>query len=120
VRVVDGVLVLNTMLYDDEVIDSADLDIPDASDVEVTERELKMARQLVDSLTVDDFEPEKFTDEYRQRVMELIEAKAAGEVVVAASPEAEPTKVVDLLAALEASVAAAKAAKAEKADADAG
>jgi DNA end-binding protein Ku len=117
VRVVDGVLVLNTMLYDDEVIDAADLDIPVGDDIEVTERELKMARQLVDSLTVDDFEPDKFTDEYRERVMELIEAKAAGEVVVARAAEAEPTKVVDLLAALEASVAAAKEAKKAKADA---
>lgn len=117
VRVVDGVLVLNTMLYDDEVVDSADLDIPAGDDVEVTERELKMARQLVDSLTVDEFEPDKFTDEYRARVMELIEAKAAGEVVVARAAEAEPTKVVDLLAALEASVAAAKEAKRTKAEA---
>jgi DNA end-binding protein Ku len=115
VRVMDGVLVLNTMLYDDEVVDAADLDIPDASDVEVTERELKMARQLVDSLTVDDFEPEKFTDEYREKVIELIERKAAGEVVVAPQSEAEPQKVVDLLAALEASVAAAKEAKKAKA-----
>jgi DNA end-binding protein Ku len=115
VRVVDGVLVLSTMLYADEVVSSADLDIPSGTDVEVTERELKMARQLVDSLTVDDFEPEKFTDEYRERVMELIEAKAAGEVVVSRGPEAEPTKVVDLLAALEASVAAAKEAKKAKA-----
>ncbi|HET9441828.1 MAG TPA: Ku protein [Acidimicrobiales bacterium] len=114
VRVVDGVLVVATMLYADEVVPASDLKVPDASDVEVTERELKMARQLVDSLTVDDFEPEKFTDEYRLRVMELIEAKAAGEVVVPAAPEAEPTRVVDLLAALEASVAAAKEAKRAK------
>lgn len=115
VRVVDGVLVLNTMLYDDEVVPAEDLDIP-AGDVEVTERELKMARQLVDSLTVDDFEPEKFTDDYRERVLELIEQKAAGEVVVARAAESEPTKVVDLLAALEASVAAAKEAKRTKSD----
>ncbi len=79
-----------------------------------------MARQLVDSLTVDDFEPEKFTDDYRQRVMELIEQKAAGEVVVSRVAESEPTAVVDLLAALEASVAAAKEAKRAKADAEAG
>ena len=78
-----------------------------------------MARQLVDSLTVDDFEPEKFTDDYRQRVMELIEQKAAGEVVVARASESEPTAVVDLLAALEASVAAAKESKRAKADVEA-
>jgi DNA end-binding protein Ku len=113
-RVVDGVLVLSTMLYADEVVPASDLDIPDTSDIEVTERELKMARQLVDSLTVDDFEPDKFSDEYRERVLELIEAKAAGEVVIATKEESEPTKVVDLLAALEASVAAAKEAKKAK------
>ncbi|HEX2850424.1 MAG TPA: Ku protein [Acidimicrobiales bacterium] len=110
-RVVDDVLVLSTMLYADEVVPADSLGIPDTSEAEVTERELKMARQLVDSLTVDDFDPEKFSDEYRERVLDLIEKKAAGEVVVAAAPEQEPTKVVDLLAALEASVAAAKAAK---------
>ncbi|MBW3650934.1 MAG: Ku protein [Actinobacteria bacterium] len=116
-RVVDGVLVLTTMLYADEVVPSEELDLPDATDVEVTERELKMARQLVDSLTVDDFEPDKFKDDYRERVIELIEAKAAGELVVAPAGDAEPTKVVDLLAALEASVAAAKEAKRTKAGA---
>lgn len=120
VRVMDGVLVLATMLYADEVVAAEDLDIPDAGDIEVTERELKMARQLVDSLTVDNFEPDKFTDEYRQRVVELIEAKAAGEVVVAPEADAEPAKVVDLLAALEASVAAAKEAKRTKSGAGGG
>ncbi|MDP9440660.1 MAG: Ku protein [Actinomycetota bacterium] len=120
IRVVDGVLVLATMLYADEVVPTEELDMPDATDVEVNERELKMARQLVDSLTVDDFEPDKFTDEYRERVIELIEAKAAGELVVAPAVDAEPTKVVDLLAALEASVAAAKEAKRTKAGAESG
>jgi len=117
VRVVDGMLVLSTMLFADEVIPASDMDMPDTTDIEVTERELKMARQLVDSLSVDDFEPEKFADEYRERVIELIERKAAGEVVVAAANEETPTKVVDLLAALEASVAAAKEAKQAKVDA---
>ena len=115
VRVVDGVLVLSTMLYDDEVIKPGDMEIPDTSEVEVSEKELKMARSLVDSLSVDQFEPGKFHDTYRERVVELIEKKAAGEVVVAPAAEAEPTKVVDLLAALEASVAAAKEAKKSKA-----
>ena len=110
IRVVDGVLVISTMLYADEVVPSDDLDVP-GDEIEVTEKELKMARQLVDSLSVDDFEPEKYHDEYRERVLELIEAKAAGEVVIAPAAEAEPAKVVDLLAALEASVAAARDAK---------
>ena len=110
-RAVDGLLVLSTMLYADEVVSTDEIKALVGDDVELTERELKMAQQLVDSLTVDDFEPEKFRDEYREKVLELIEQKAAGEVVVAPVAEAEPTRVVDLLAALEASVAAAKAAK---------
>ncbi len=112
VRAVDGVLVVSTMLYADEVVPPDSLGMPETSEAEVSERELKMARQLVDSLTVDDFDPDRFSDEYREKVLDLIERKAAGEVVVAAAPEQEPAKVVDLLAALEASVAAAKAAKA--------
>jgi DNA end-binding protein Ku len=115
-RVVDGVLVLSTMLYDDEVVPIKDLDLPDDEEFEVTERELKMASQLVDSLSVDNFEPEKYHDDYRQRVIDLIERKAAGEIVIAPAIEAEPTKVVDLLAALEASVAAAKEAKKAKSE----
>ncbi len=111
VRVMDGLLLLSTMLYADEVVPAEQLDgLPD-KDVEITDRELKMARALIDSLAVDQFEPEKYRDEYRERVLDLIEKKAAGEVITAAAPEAEPTKVVDLLAALEASVAAAKEAK---------
>ena len=65
-----------------------------------------MAQQLIGSLSAD-FEPEKYHDEYRERVMELIEAKAAGEEI-AIQPEEEPQKVPDLMAALEQSLAAAK------------
>ena len=110
-RAVGDLLVLSTMLYADEVVPPDSLGVPAAGDADVSERELKMARQLVDSLTVDAFDPGKFHDDYRDQVLDLIERKAAGEVVVAASTDQEPTKVVDLLAALEASVAAAKAAK---------
>jgi DNA end-binding protein Ku len=66
-----------------------------------------MAQQLIDSLS-SDFEPEKYHDEYREKVLELIERKAAGEEI-AVQPEApEPKKVPDLMAALEASLAAVK------------
>jgi DNA end-binding protein Ku len=70
-----------------------------------------MARQLVESLAVDEFMPEKFRDEYREQVLDLIEKKAAGEAIVA-EPEVEaPAKVLDLVAALEASLAKADTAK---------
>ena len=99
-------LVLETMLFADEVVPDDELDLP-RDDVEVSEREQKMARQLIDSLC-SDFEPEKYHDEYRERVLELIEQKASGQEVVVEEPTEEPTRVVDLMAALEASLAAVK------------
>jgi DNA end-binding protein Ku len=66
-----------------------------------------MARQLIDSLS-SDFEPEKYHDEYRERVLDLIERKAQGETIVIEEPTAEPEQVPDLMAALEASIAGAK------------
>ena len=69
-----------------------------------------MARQLIESLATD-FEPDKYRDEYRERVLDLIERKAEGqEIAIAAAPEA-PKAVPDLMAALEASLAAAKGGK---------
>ena len=76
-------------------------------DLEAGEREVDMARQLIDSLS-SDFEPEKYHDEYRERVLDLIERKAQGETIVIEEPTKEPEKVPDLMAALEASIAAAK------------
>jgi DNA end-binding protein Ku len=108
VRAKDGVLMLSTMVYADEVNPAEEIpELAELDDVEVSEKELEMARQLVDSLAVD-FEPEKFQDDYRQAVLDLIERKAAGEEVVAPAAAMEPDKVIDLMAALEASVAAAK------------
>jgi DNA end-binding protein Ku len=80
----------------------------------VSERELKMARQLIESLSTD-FEPEKYRDEYRERVLALIEQKAEGAEIVAQPAVEEPAKVVDLMAALEASLAAAKAGRLDQA-----
>jgi len=114
-----GVLVLSTMNYADEVVPVDRLDgLPAPEDLaDVSERELKMAESLVESLTADEFEPEKYHDTYRQRVMELIEAKAAGETVSAPAAVEPAARVVDLMSALEASV---KAAKERRAGADPG
>jgi DNA end-binding protein Ku len=103
-----GVITMETMLFADEVIKpDAFEEVPVDGDVKSSERELEMAKQLIESL-VSDFEPEKYRDEYRDRVLELIERKAQGEtVVVEAAPE-EPKEVPDLMAALEASIASAK------------
>jgi DNA end-binding protein Ku len=103
-----GVLTMETMIFADEVVPTDDIDeLPEASELKVSDREVKMAQQLIDSLS-SDFEPEKYRDEYREKVLELIERKAAGEEI-AVQPEApEPKKVPDLMAALEASLAAVK------------
>src|SRR5690606_41611484 len=74
----DGVLVLSTMVYADEVNDPAELVDGELADVEVSERELRMATQLVESLS-EPFEPERFEDTYRSQVLALIDRKAAGE-----------------------------------------
>jgi DNA end-binding protein Ku len=102
------VLMMETMIFADEVVPPGDIeDLPEAKELKASDRELKMAQQLIDSLS-SDFEPEKYHDEYREKVLELIERKAAGEEI-AVQPEApEPKKVPDLMAALEASLAAVK------------
>jgi DNA end-binding protein Ku len=105
----DGdLLVMETMVFADEVVGTEDIDdLPESKDLKVSERELKMARQLIESLT-DTFNPGKYKDEYREKVLELIEAKADGQEI-AVQPEApEPAKVPDLMAALEASLAAVR------------
>lgn len=108
VRPQDGRLMLSTMVYADEINDPVSIpELSEVEDLEVSDRELAMAEQLIESLT-GEFEPEKFHDTYREAVLELIEKKASGEQIVAPAAAAEPDKVVDLMAALEASVAAAK------------
>jgi DNA end-binding protein Ku len=112
VRPKDDVLVLSTMVYADEVNDPASIDGLEAvAKVDLSDKELAMAGSLIASLS-QDFEPEKHTDTYREQVLELIERKAAGEAPRVAPVAARPdSNVVDLLAALEASVEAAKAAR---------
>src|SRR5947199_528634 len=107
IRPMGDVLCLQPLRFADEVVPPEALDGLPGPDSEVSERELKMARQLIESLSTD-FEPEKYRDEYRDRVLALIEQKAEGAEIVAQAPAEEPTKVVDLMAALEASLAAAK------------
>jgi DNA end-binding protein Ku len=102
-----GVLAMETMLFADEVINPDSLDELTVDGSQTSKRELDMAKQLIESLSAE-FEPEQYRDEYRERVLELIERKAAGEVITIEAPEEEPQKVPDLMAALEASIAAAK------------
>jgi DNA end-binding protein Ku len=110
IRPVDGMLCIETMRYADEVLPRKGL-VPDDEDVELTDRERAMARQLVESLATDDFHPEKYEDQYRKQVLDLIERKAAGEEIVAEPVVEPPAKVLDLVAALEASLEKAQGAK---------
>jgi DNA end-binding protein Ku len=108
IRPRDDVLTMETLLFSDEVIDPEKLDeIPEAVDGKTTKKELQMAQQLIDSLS-SDFEPERYRDEYRDRVLDLIERKAQGEEIVIEAPPEEPKQVPDLMAALEASIADSK------------
>ena len=101
-------LMMETMIFADEVVPPEDLDgLPEKDDLKASERELKMAQQLIESLATD-FAPERYHDEYREKVLELIEAKASGEEI-AVQPEApKAERVPDLMAALEASLAAVR------------
>lgn len=108
VRPLGDALSISTVVYADEVVAPASLEGLPGEDVEVSERELAMATQLIESLTTG-WEPERYRDEYREQVLELLEARAAGEAVVTVpEEEREAGDVVDLMAALEASLQAAQ------------
>jgi DNA end-binding protein Ku len=107
IRPLDGALCIETMRHADEVIPIESIEeIPRGDDIAPSQKELDMARQLIEALS-GDFEPEKYTDAYRDQLLEIIEKKAAGEEIVAEPLVEEPAKVVDLMAALEASLARA-------------
>ena len=115
-RPLDDVLVLSMMNYADEIAPIEDLGEIPGADQTVSEREMKMAQQLIDSLSTK-FDPTQYQDEYREQVVEMIERKAEGEEIVTQPVEGEgPAPVVDLMAALEASLEAAKKSRSAKTD----
>jgi DNA end-binding protein Ku len=102
-------LLLSTLHWPDEIRSVGDLALPE-SDVEIKPAERAMAEQLITAMT-GEFDPAAYHDEYREALLQVIEAKAAGEEI--AEPVAAPAaQLTDLMAALEASVAAAKASRA--------
>jgi DNA end-binding protein Ku len=114
-RVRDGVLVLETMVWPDEVR-APDFGFLD-EDITVRPQELAMAESLIESMSAD-FDPDQYHDEYRGALEQVIEAKVEGREVVEQPVQEEDTgSVVDLMAALRASVAAAKKGRGEDADA---
>ena len=102
IRVYENTLVMETIHYPDEVRKSGDVPNVPAED-KVTERELETAILLVDQLTTK-FEPEKYTDEYRTALLELIDSKRTGQETVTAAAKDVASNVTDLMAALQASI----------------
>lgn len=109
VRPRGNALVLSTMLFADEVVpEQALTELPrDRDSSSIDDRQLAMAQQLIDALSTD-FMPDKYHDEYRARVLALIQRKAEGEPIVQQPVRKEPAKVINLMEALEASLAASK------------
>lgn len=110
-RVADGVLSMSTMFFPDEV--RKPTSIPELDyQVNLHENELKMAVNLINNLSAE-FQPEKYTDDYRQKLMEVIQSKVAGQEIEVA-PTQESDKVIDLMSALKASIDLAKNEREEK------
>jgi DNA end-binding protein Ku len=108
-RPMGDVMGMATMLFHDEVVDPARIDeVPTADDVAINDRELAIAKQLVESLA-GGFQPEKYSDTYREDVLALIERKAQGEeIAVQPAPAEAAAPVPDLMSALKASLDAVR------------
>lgn len=102
IRVYENSLVMETIHFPDEVRSAADVPNVPAED-KVTEKELNTAIMLIDQLTTT-FDPEKYTDDYRTALMELIESKRSGKEIVTPVEKEQKSNVTDLMAALQASI----------------
>jgi DNA end-binding protein Ku len=104
----DGGLVLETLHYADELRSMKDVDLPDT---EVKPAELSMALQLIEQLKKDKFTPDQYHDTVKDRIKQQIDAKVAGEEIVAEPTEAPETQIIDLMEALKASLASSRGKK---------
>ncbi|UOE54025.1 Ku protein [Bacillus sp. CMF12] len=111
VRVYENTLVMETIHYPDEVRKAADVPNVPAED-KVTDKEIDTAIMLIDQLTTE-FKPEKYNDDYRTALLELIEAKRTGKDIVTPVEKEPAANVTDLMAALQASIDKTKPADAE-------
>jgi DNA end-binding protein Ku len=96
-------LMLHTMYFADEVRDFGEIDKGEGA--KIREGELDLAQRLIDELTREEFTPEQYQDEYRQRVLDLVNSKVEGKEITTASPEAPRAQVIDLMEALKESLA---------------
>jgi DNA end-binding protein Ku len=104
-----GGLVLQQLLYADEVRPLGEVPLPD---VDVREPELKLARQLIDQIASETFEPTLYHDDVRERIQADIKRKMEGQDIAVSAPEPQPARIIDLMEALKASLAATPAAPA--------
>jgi len=95
-------LMLHTMYFADEIRDFGEVD--KGEDAKLKPGELELAQRLVNELTSEAFTPEKYTDEYRVRVLEVVEAKVEGKQVTSLAPQAQRAQVIDLMDALKQSL----------------
>lgn len=110
-RLYGDTIALETMFYADEVRDTRDLAVP-GENVKVTQKDLDMARSLVEMLSDEEFDYSEYKDEYREALLEIISKKAEGETIEAPAPQA--AKITDLTEALRASVEEIRRRKAGK------
>ncbi|EIW20699.1 MULTISPECIES: Ku protein [Pelosinus] len=112
IRPTDNVITLSTMLFADEIVQTKEIENDLPSNVELSDKELKMAQTLINSL-ITKFEPEKYENEYHKQVMAMIENKAENEMTVSTPVDTSPY-FVDLMSALEASMASIKKNESKK------
>src|SRR4026207_1414943 len=98
----DG-LMLHTMYFADEVRDFGEIE--KGKSVKLRDGELQLATRLIDELSHDEFKPEQYQDDYRNRVLELVSAKVAGQEITTPAPETQRAQVIDLMDALKQSLA---------------
>lgn len=106
VRVIEGVLAMATLLYHDEIVPTTDLEEAVATKTAPTAKEIDMAEKLIKSLTTS-FKPKGYKDEYRERVLKMLEAKAEGRTFTSPTPT-HAKRPKDLVEALQASLEAAR------------
>ena len=102
VRPAQGGLMLHTMYFGDEVRAFSEIDKGESA--KIKDGELELAERLIDELSHEEFEPDRYHDAYRQRVLDLVNAKVEGKEVTTAAPEAQRAQVIDLMEALKQSL----------------